>query len=158
MWPLLALGAGGLVAHGFHYSARERRVALAFVVAVALLTANVGMHVLGIYPDPLSYKLSGSEAVEYVAHAVSNDTVIMGHVSSFYPLREYKSFLSYRDGTMYGTVLRKESMLDFWRQVQPQVVLLDEKDAAQDAELGQYMAERGFVHVMPALWIAQDLK
>jgi hypothetical protein len=59
---------------------------------------------------------------------------------------------------MYGTMLRKESMLDFWRRVEPRVVLLNEKDVAQDVDLAQYMTEHRFVHVMPGLWIAEDLQ
>ena len=81
----------------------------------------------------------------------------MGYVPSFYPLRDYRSFLSYRDGTTYGTMLRGETMLDFWRRIQPEVVLLNEETIAQDVDLFQYMAERRFVHVMPDLWIAQGL-
>jgi hypothetical protein len=158
MWPLLALGVGGLVAWGFNHTMRERRVALAIGVAVAFLTANIGMHVLGIYPDTLSHKLYPSEAIEYVKQTTPKDTVVMGSVSSSYPLRDYRSFLSYRDGTIYGTMLRKESMLDLWRRIQPQVILLDEKTVAQDSDLTRYMAERRFVHVMPDLWIAEDLQ
>jgi hypothetical protein len=82
----------------------------------------------------------------------------MGQASSFFFLQQYKEFVEYREGTVFGSMLRQESMLDFWRRIQPQVILVDEQDAARDAELGQYMAERGFVHVMPNLWFANDLE
>jgi hypothetical protein len=98
-----------------------------------------------------------NDAVDYIQRTVPHDTVVMAGVPLFYPLRDFWNFLSYRDGSVYGAELRNESMLAFWRRVEPRVVLLDEDFVASDDELTQYMDEHEFVRIMPGLWISEDL-
>jgi hypothetical protein len=183
-WPLVALGAAGFVAWGMNYRPSKWRIPVCAMVGVVLLLANLGMHLSGSHPYLISYELkhcppenaepesgkqapecelvsgqatSRSDVVNYIQSTVPHETVIMAGVALFYPLRQFENFLAYQDGTAYGTELRNESMLDFWRRVEPQVVLVDEELVARDDELTQYMSERQFIHVMPGLWMAEDL-
>jgi hypothetical protein len=185
LWPLVALGVAGFVAWGFKYRPSRWRIPVCAMVAVVLLFANLGMHLSSSHPYLLSYGLKpcsptkaeptsreqvpecerlfgqatgNVEGLDYIQRAVPQDTVIMAGVPLFYPLRDFRNFLSYKDGSTYGAELRNESMLDLWRRVQPQVVLLDEEFVARDDELAQYMSERQFTRIMPGLWISGDLR
>ena len=82
----------------------------------------------------------------------------MGNIPTYYPLREYSNYLAYRDGSVYGAKLRGETMLDFWRRVQPQVIILDEEKVEEDIELQRYIAEKQLINVMPELWAAPSLE
>ena len=183
-WPLVALGAAGFVAWGFRYRPNHWRLPICAALATVLVFANLGMHLAGSHPFLLSYELKpctptgtaategetapvcerilgqstgNKDAVAYIQAAVPRKTVIMAGVPLFYPLRDYESFLAYRDGSIYGADLRGESMLEFWHRIEPQVVLLDEDIVLRDSELTQYLRERQFVHVLPGLWVSEDL-
>jgi hypothetical protein len=184
LWPLVALGVGGLVTWGFSYKPSRWRIPVSVIVAPVLLVANLGMHLSGSHPYLISYQLgscrppaeeprsgdqepecqtvfgqatSRSAAIDYIHRVVPRETVIMAGVPLFYPLRDYENFLAYRDGSLYGADLRGENMLEFWRRIEPEVVLLDEDFVTRDDELNGYLRERQFVHVMTGLWVSEHV-
>jgi len=156
-WPVVALGVGGFVAWGFKYQDDRWRIPISSSVSIVLLFFNLGMHLVGFHPYLLAYQLEDSQAVDYIQRTVARDTIIMGKVPSFYPLRDYRNFLAYRDGTEYGAKLRNESMLDFWHRVCPVVIYLAERDVNKDQELITYLEEYRLVQVMPDLWVAPEI-
>jgi hypothetical protein len=157
-WPLIAVGAAGFVARGFDGLENKRRFNVSVMVAFLLLFSNLGMHLVGFHPYLIANQLSDSPAVETIQREIPPDTVIMGKVPSFYQLRAYKNFLAYRDGSVYGALLRQESMLAFWNRVRPQVILLNPEDFSTDPELKQYMAQHHFMQKMDGLYFSGDLK
>jgi hypothetical protein len=158
IWPFMALGVAGLVDRGFNNRISRMRITVGIITAFVLLGANLGMYILGDYPYLISYGLNESEAAKYIRQTVPTETVVMGRVPSFYYLRDYRNFVTYRDGDIYGIELRGEKPIDFWRRVQPQVILLEEQNLAEDGELVEYMHEFGFVHIMPNLWFSRNLQ
>lgn len=152
-WPITAIGVGGWVAFGSDYIFRQRRVAVAVVVAFVLLTATMVMYLNGNYQAMLSSSLSPGTEIQYIRNNFDRDTVVMGNVPNYYYLRDYPNYLTYRDGTVYGTILRNEDLLTFWRRIQPQVIFVDAQLASEDSELQQYILEGKFRQIMPDLWV-----
>jgi hypothetical protein len=157
-WPLIAIGAAGFVARGFDGLENKRRFNISIMVAFLLLFSNLLMHLVGFHPYLIANELTSSPAVDTIQREIPTNTVVMGKVPAFYQLRAYKNFLSYRDGSVYGALLRQESMLTFWNRVQPQVILLNPDDFSTDPELKQYMAQHHFIQRMDGLYISGDLK
>lgn len=156
-WPVLALGVGGWFACAPSVQKIRQRIPLGYALALVSLLLNLDLHLSGNHPYLLAYPLKTSPAVQYVLENIETDTVVMGNIPTYYPLRNYSSYLAYRDGCEYGAYLRGESMLDFWRRVQPQVLILDEEKYVEDGELKTYLNENKFVNVMPELWLAPVL-
>lgn len=158
IWPLLALGVGGWFVNAGYLKKIKWRVPLGYAAAFAFLFLNLGLHIAGQQPYLLAYPLKTDPAVSYIQEHIATDTVVMGNIPTYYPLREYSNYLAYRDGSVYGAKLRGETMLDFWRRVQPQVIILDEEKVEEDIELQRYIAEKQLINVMPELWAAPSLE
>lgn len=156
-WPLLAVGVGGFVARGFDGTFRRWRVVVGLNVALVMLVTVLALHATGFQPYLISYQLEDRAEIDAIHASVPPDAVVMGLVESFYPLRDYHNFLSYRDGDAYGTASRDETMLEFWRRIQPTAILLEPDEYADDDELRQYLVEGDFEQVLPDLWLAPRL-
>jgi hypothetical protein len=155
-WILVALGVGGFVSEGFKSRVSKWRMPISVAIAIILLLFNLGMHFADFHPYLLAYTPEDDQTIEYITQKIPKDTVIMGKVPSFYPLRDYRNYVSYRDGTEYGIEFRNEDMLDFWRRISPQVIVLDESDVRKDNELLTYLEEYEFTQLFGNLWITQD--
>lgn len=159
MWPLLALGFAGLAALGFKQGEVERKIwgAIGYAAAVLMLVANMAQLQTGSIPYLLKYSPQETEALAYIRQHVPVNTVVMAKVPDFYPLRDYRNFLSHRDGSEYGILIRGESMTDFWERERPRVIYMKPEDLDADFVLEQYIQENNFIEVYPDLWIAPDL-
>ena len=160
IWLLIALGMGGFIAHGFRAgeSLREWRVVFGLATAVILLLGNFGLHMLGYQPfelrDDTLYE-EHTEAIAYIQENIPTDVVIMSDVTLFYPLKEYRNFMSYRNGYEYGAGRKGIPIIDYWRTEQPLVILGGWQD--EDPDLATYIDEIGFEEVLPGLWVATSL-
>ncbi len=121
------------------------------------MVAQVASFEIGLRPYLLSYRLHEPYSLVYIRKVAPHDTVVMSTVNNFYYLSDYPNFLSYRDGTKYGLIAREENIADFWRRIQPEVILLDPEIMAEDDDLSMYVAEKGFRHPRPDLWVAETL-
>jgi hypothetical protein len=157
IWPLIAIGTAGFITRGLRSAGQlsTGRFLAGLALAIALLLFNFGLHIMNFQPFELRFDTEAKAQAEFVQEIVPQDTVVMADVSLFYPLQRFTNFLSYRNGDMYGTGLRGESQLDFWRRVQPLVIIGDYRD--EDPELDQYMTELGFEQIVPEVWIAAPL-
>lgn len=156
-WPLLAIGTAGLFVRGMQPQGiltRPHMIA-GLVLAFVALFFNFGMHLVGFHPSEDAYSTQPQAALEYVNEVVPKDTVVMADVMWFYGLRDFRNFISYRDGDEYGIAKRGETQPEFWRRWQPQVFVGNFRTV--DAELDQYMTEFGFEEVMPSLWMSAQL-
>ncbi len=154
IWPLVALGIGGIAAEAYK---RKQKIVLASGAAIAclLLGLNFGSYMMGRVPFQLAYYPEKSKSIEFIQRELPKDTTILGKVSSFYSLKEYRNFISYGDGSVYGVMLRNETLLDLWEREKPQAILLNEDEINIDISLKKYMKENSFIQVLPDLWIAQ---
>lgn len=152
-WPILAIGVGGAVAFGSNYKSHPLRIPTSITAGFALLAVTAGMYLTGSYPSLLTYKLDPGPAVLYIQQNIEKDETVMGNVPNYYYLRDFSNYLAYRDGSVYGTILRGEDMLAFWRRTQPKAILLDQDLIDQDVELQQYIAEEDFEQILPDLWV-----
>jgi len=151
--PLMALGAGGLLARGFqrHGVLTRQRLRLGALAAGAMLLVQIGVW----YRDFVTERESLPPGVEYVRAYVPTDTVVMGEPSLFHYLLRYDRFLSYKSGERYGIALRGEDYPTFWAREQPQV-FVGQPDA-DDLAWWDYMRVHDFRQVEPDLWVAEDL-
>lgn len=152
-WPVLAIGVGGAVAFGSNYKSHPLRIPAAITAGFALLAVTTGMYLTGSYPSLLTYKLEPGPQVLYIQQNIEKDEIVMGNVPNYYYLRDYSNYLAYRDGSVYGAILRGEDLLAFWRRTQPKAILLGQDLIEKDAELQQYLAEGAFEQIMPDLWV-----
>lgn len=155
IWPLMALGVGGFVARGFDGHLRRWRIMVGLNGALVMLVTVLALHATGFHPYLLAHPVEDSAEVDYIRAHIPRDTVVMGVVGSFYQLRDYRHFLSYRDGDGYGIDLRGETILDFWGREAPDVILLRPEEFEDDDELAAYMAARSFQQVLPDLWLSE---
>ncbi len=162
-WPLLALGVGGLVVPASKDLTGQaplqeiRHTNLALLIALLILVSNLAMFLAAKPPYLLAYQLKETPSIKYIQEKIPRDSVVMGRVPSFYLLRDYQNFLSYRDGDKYGVMLRGESMTAFWGREHPEVVLADEKDVLKDQELLDYLRSGKFIQIRSDLWVTEHL-
>lgn len=156
-WPLLALGTAGLFIRGGQPQGVLTRTRLRLGIGLAFVTLafNFGMHLVGFHPSEDAYSTAAPAALEYINNTVPKDEVVMADVMWFYGLRDFRNFLSYRDGDEYGIARRGETQLEFWRRLQPQVFIGDFRQ--YDTELDQYLNEMQFEEVLPNLWLSAQL-
>ncbi|OGO25856.1 MAG: hypothetical protein A2W33_08375 [Chloroflexi bacterium RBG_16_52_11] len=163
-WPILALGVGGLVTKESKFPTKQtapqesRRIITALLIALVILISNLAMFLASKPPYLLAYQLKETPAVRYIQENIPRDSVIMGNVLSYYGLRDYPNYLSYRDGDKFGVLLRGETMTAFWEREQPIVVLVDEKDVLKDPELRDYLRLGKFIQIQSDLWVAEHIR
>ncbi|MEL7234807.1 MAG: glycosyltransferase family 39 protein, partial [Chloroflexota bacterium] len=161
IWPLLALGVGGFVAHGFQRDGalRQWRVSTGLTFALVMLAVNYGFHLLGVQPFELrsdTEYADYTEGIAYIQQNIPTNTVIMSDVLLFHPLSDYTEFMSYRNGYEYGAGREGLPIIDYWREQSP-LVILDNDWRNDDPDLDQYMTEVGFELVAPNTWVATEL-
>jgi 4-amino-4-deoxy-L-arabinose transferase-like glycosyltransferase len=158
IWPLIALGCAGVIAHGFTLAeaGMRWRIAAGLLAAVGMLALNVVYAANNNQPFELRLDITPSPAAVYVRETFPTDTVVMADVTDYYALQNFPNFLSYRNGVEYGIALRGETILEFWQREQPLVILGDWQD--DDAELAAYMELMDFARVEPGVWVAGVLR
>ena len=157
MWPILAIGLGGLMARGLKYTGKLNLNLLRFgaLLAVATLVLNIGLHITGSQPTELREQLSDHPVLAFIRETVPEDTVVLAHSSHFYYLSNFINFMSYGNAEERAVMQRGETMLDYWRREQPEVIIGN--DRSHDPLLDQYMTEKNFQEVQSQLWIADRL-
>jgi hypothetical protein len=159
IWPLIALGCAGLLAHGLKRSGQQahaRQKLAGLAVAVAFLVLNYQFHATDRQPFELLMGVEPRPELAFVRDHVPPETAVMGDVPDYFVLQQFINFLSYRNGDMYGTYLRGETQLEFWQRVQPLVIIGDWRGG--DSELDSYMIEMAFAPVFPNVWAAATLR
>jgi hypothetical protein len=157
LWPIAALGVGGWVARGRSGQFAVWRLWVAYGVAVGLLTFNIALHWRGQEPYLLVQPPYSGAALAYLQQFVPTDTVVMGRGWVYGSLVEYGNFLAFHEGD-YSALLQNQTVLDFWREQQPEAIVFSDDEFAQDADLQTYMLEKDFREVVPDLWISAVLR
>jgi len=130
---------------------------IVLTLGLLFLGLNIGLHLAGNPPYLLSYPVEMTPAMIYVQEHIPQDSVVMGRVQDFYVLKDFRNYVTYRDGTQYGAHLRGESMLDFWQSLQPEVILLRPSQIEADPELQFFITQNRFIQVLPDLWVLPAL-
>lgn len=156
IWVLVALGAAGFVARGFGGGVHPRRLALSLGGALILLASSFGFHLINVEPFELREDTVYDEAVTYTQANIPTDTVVMADVTMFYPLKDFRAFMAYRNGYEYGPGQAGIPILDYWREQAPQVFIGDRADL-DDPDLNAYLDESGFVERVPDLWVSPSV-
>ncbi len=157
IWPLVALGIGGFIAKGFRGLQNAVIIRAGAITACFLLALNFWLYLSGTIPFQLQYKPMTGNSIEFIQNEVPKDAVVLSKVGNFYPLKDFRNFISYQDGSGYGIMLRHETFLDLWEREKPQVILLNENEVEKDDQLIKYMAGERFVHVLSDLWVVENL-
>lgn len=154
VWPLIAVGTAGFIVRGMGAHDSLLRLRLRFGAALVIMTLllNIGLHLINRQPFELRKDVEISPKLTFVREAVPPDTVVMGDVEHYFYLMDYPNFMSYRDTDSYIAAQRGESQLDYWRRLQPLVILRDEEK--QDPELMIYIDEMQLVQVGSGIWVA----
>lgn len=158
LWPLIAIGMGGLVSQRLTAEGKIAlwRGSLLLGLAGLVLAVNFGLHLSRSEPVAPRHDAEVTPPVAFVQETVPTEIPILADVELYHFFVDYQNFLSYQDGENYGIELRDESYLDYWRREQPLVVVGDYR--ADDRELDQYMTEMNFTTVMPGVWVASSLR
>lgn len=152
-WPVLAIGVGGAVAFGSNYKSHPFRIPASVTAGFALLAVTMVMYLVGSYPSLLTYKLEPGPEILYIQQSIEKDEIVMGNVPNYYYLRDFPNYLAYRDGSVYGAILRNENMLALWRRNQPKAIVLDHDLVEEDTELQQYISEENYKQITLDLWV-----
>ena len=166
---LLALGVGGLYVQGL--DGKLTGIRGLNIVGVLLLVGALWARTAGTYFTP-SYAYYGIDtlrypensvmskdqyrsAIDFIRATVPTDTIILAPEPFFADLIDYKKFMSYYGGEVYGVHIRGETLFDFWQRERPQVFI---GDPQPDAQLWEYMAEGSrFVELHPKVWVEKTL-
>ena len=153
--PLMSLGVGGAWMNGTDSSKpfNSQRLILGIFIACYLLSARFVS--LVVETTGFGRPETPTVDVSYVREYVPEDTVVMGKPPLFHELLNYDRFLSYRDGDLYGILLRDEDYPTFWNREQPQVFAGEPEP--DDNEWWSYMHAHNFRQVRDDVWIAGDL-
>jgi hypothetical protein len=153
--PLLSIGVGGAWMNGTDSSKpfNSHRLILGIFIASYLLSARFVS--LVVEATGFDRPKTPTVDVSYVREYVPQDTVVMGDPPLFHDLLNYDRFLSYRDGDLYGVLLRDEDYPTFWERERPQVFVGAPKP--DDSEWWAYMYAHDFRQVRDDIWIAGDL-
>jgi len=157
IWPILALGTAGWMSRPVPAKIQTQRLWIGSITGLLFLGLNIGLHLAGNPPYLLSYPVEMTPAMIYVQEHIPQDSVVMGRVQDFYVLKDFRNYVTYRDGTQYGAHLRGESMLDFWQSLQPEVILLRPSQIEADPELQFFITQNRFIQVLPDLWVLPAL-
>lgn len=153
--PLISIGVGGawMKGSGSGSSFSSHRLILGIFVASYLLSARFVS--LVVESTGFTRPRTPLADVDYVHEYVPHDTVVMGLPPLYHRLLDYKQFLSYQDGEIYGIRLRDEDYPTFWEREQPQVFVGEPKP--DDDEWWDYMHAHGFQQVRDDVWISAAL-
>ena len=143
--PIFSLFVGGMFANQNQQLSRRLFIVVSSAIFCVLLYHFYQLAISSATPQ------SVPDGLEYVLEHIPEDIVVMGEPTIYHHLLEYDNFLSYRDGDLYGILLRNEDISTFWERERPLVFVGDIESG--DIEWVSYMNEYNFQQVRSNVWI-----
>jgi len=153
--PLMAIGISGVLPDFIKKAKNQNRTKVMLLMASILLL--IGNFYYPSISNQLPYENSNiipsTPEIQFIQENLPESTVILGHISVYYPLKEYRNFVDYSDQIKYGLILRDEDLDNFYNRVGLQAIYLKMTIFENNTTLQEYVQEHGFIQITPDLWV-----